>query len=59
MLGTLLDDKIPRNLRELVSRLIEEWKNISVIEVQKVIASMFDHIEAVIANKGGHTKYIM
>ena len=35
MLGTLLDDKKPRNLRELESRLIEEGKNISVIGVQK------------------------
>ena len=26
MLGTLLNDKKPRNLRELESRLIEEWK---------------------------------
>ena len=47
MLGTLLDDKKLRNLRELESRLIDEWKQISVIEEQKVIASMPDCIDTV------------
>ena len=52
-----MDDKKPKNLRKLESRLVEEWKKISAIEIQKLIATMPDHIQAVLANKGGHTKY--
>ena len=57
LLGRLMDDKQPKNLRELESRLAEEWKKISAIEIQKLIATMPDRIQAVHANKGGHTKY--
>ena len=57
LLGRLMDDKKPKNLRELESRLVEEWKKISAIEIQKLIATMPDRIQAVLANKGGHTKY--
>ena len=41
--------------RELESRLVEEWK-ILAIEIQKLIATMPDRIQAVLANIGGHTK---
>ena len=37
LLGRLMDDKKPKKLRELESRLVEEWK-ISAIEIQKLIA---------------------
>ena len=57
LLGRLMDEKKPRKLRELESRLVEEWKKISAIEIQKLIATMPDRIQAVLANKGVHTKY--
>jgi len=57
MLGRLLDDKKPKNLKELKSRLVEEWGKISTTEIQKLIASMPERVQAVIAMKGGHTKY--
>ena len=50
-----MDDKKPKKMRELKSRLVEEWK-ISAIEIQKRIATMPDRIQAVLANIGGHTK---
>ena len=37
LLRRLMDDKKPKKLRELESRLVEEWK-ISAIEIQKLIA---------------------
>ena len=52
-----MDDKKPNKFRELESRLVEEWKEISAIEIQKLIATMPDRIQAVLANKGGQTKY--
>ena len=55
-----MDDKKPKKLRELESRLVEEWLveewKISAIEIQKLIATMPDRIQAVLANIGGHTK---
>ena len=43
--------------QKIESRLVEEWKKIAAIEIQKLIATMPDRIPAVLANKGGHTKY--
>ena len=41
--------------KKIESRLVEEWK-ISAIEIQKLIATMPDRIQAVLVNIGGHTK---
>jgi len=42
LVRTLINDEKPQNLKE--SRLIEECKKISAIDVQKFIASMPDSI---------------
>ena len=46
-----MDNKKPKILRELESSLVEEWKKILAIEIQKLIATMPDRIQAVLANK--------
>ena len=51
LLGRLMDNKKPKILRELESSLVEEWKKILAIEIQKLIATMPDRIQAVLANK--------
>ena len=57
ILGTKLDGKKPKSLKELEKKLKEEWVKISPIEVQKLLQSMPRRVAAVIAAKGGHTKY--
>ena len=41
LLSKLLDAKKPKNLRELESRLVEEWNKMSMVEIQKLMTSMF------------------
>lgn len=57
ILGKKMEDKKPKSLKELEERLKEEWLKISPIEIQKLIRSMPKRVAAVIAAKGGHTKY--
>ena len=45
------------NLQELEEMLQEEWKIISVWDIQNRIDSMPRRVAAFIAVKGGHTKY--
>ena len=57
ILNTRIEDYKPRNLKELEDRIMEEWKKIGAIDVQKLIASMPHRVAAVIAAKGGYTNY--
>ena len=57
ILGKKMEDRKPKSLKELEERLKEEWVKISPVEIQKLIQSMPKRVAAVIAAKGGHTKY--
>ena len=57
ILGDKVQEKKPKNLKELEKMLQEEWKKISVLDIQNLINSMPRRVAAVIAVKGGHTKY--
>lgn len=57
MLGARLEDYKPKNLKELEIRLNDEWLKIPAVDVQKLISSMPNRVQAVIEAKGGHTKY--
>ena len=46
-----------RNLRELAANLETAWANIPVVKCQRLIRSMPDRIQAVIAARGGYTRY--
>jgi len=50
-------DRLPKNARELQEALAEEWENISPDDTSKLVKSMQKRCMAVIAAKGGHTKY--
>ena len=47
----------PRGAHELWDRLVDEWNKIAPEVCQNLIESMSRHIEAVIRENGGHTKY--
>lgn len=47
----------PKNAGELIRFLTEEWECIPRDTVEKLVDSMPRRIEAVLAAKGGHTKY--
>ena len=47
----------PRTLVELGNALTEEWNNLEMAAIQRLIASMRRHCEAVIASRGSHTSY--
>ena len=47
----------PSNVNELWTYLKEEWKKISVEEIMTLINSCSRRCQAVIDNKGLHTKY--
>ena len=57
ILGNKVQENKPRNLQELEKKLEEEWKKTSAIDIQNIINSMPRRVAAVIAAKGGHTKY--
>ena len=57
ILGDKVQEKKPKNLKELEKILQEEWKKISVLDIQTLINSMPRRVAAVIAVKDGHTKY--
>ena len=57
ILNTRIEDYKPQNLKELEDRIMEEWKKIGAIDVQKLIVSMPHRVAAVIAAKGGYTNY--
>lgn len=62
-LWTYLKDQLklyptpPKGVHELWDRLVVEWNRIPAERCQILIASMPRRLEAVIAAKGGHTKY--
>uniref|UniRef100_A0A674EY23 Tc1-like transposase DDE domain-containing protein n=1 Tax=Salmo trutta TaxID=8032 RepID=A0A674EY23_SALTR len=47
----------PRNVRELVGALVEEWGNISQQELANLVQSMRRRCTAVLNAAGGHTRY--
>ena len=47
----------PRNIRELVCALVEEWGNISQQELANLVQSMRRRYTAVLNASGGHTRY--
>ena len=57
LLGRKLDSQKPKNLAELEMNVMEEWSKISPTYIQTLISSMPHRVAAVIAAKGGHTKY--
>ena len=61
-LWTILKDKVaekePTNMENLQSAIEEVWtKEIIAVYCQKLVSSMPQRLRAVIANKGGNTKY--
>ena len=54
LLGTKLDSYKSKNLVELE---LEKWRKIPSTYIQTLISSMPQRVAAVIAAKGGHTKY--
>ena len=47
----------PETLQELRDALVHEWNNIPRAFIQRLIRSMRRKCEAVVAAKGGHTRY--
>ena len=47
----------PTTLVELENVLIEEWDNLEMAATQRLIGSMRNHCQAVIASQGSHTSY--
>lgn len=47
----------PQNVRELWLALHQEWQNIPMATVRRLVRSMPRRLQAVIANNGGHTRY--
>ena len=47
----------PQTLRELREALLEEWNHIPQDVIRKLVESMRDRCEAVIAANGGVTRY--
>lgn len=58
--GTLkrrVADRKPTNTASLKTVITEEWDNIDQSVIKRLVESMPRRIQAVIAAKGGHTKY--
>ena len=47
----------PRNKKELIEALMEEWKKLNIDSVNHLCMSMPRRLQAVIDSKGGLTKY--
>ena len=47
----------PETLQELRDALVHEWNNIPQAFIQRLIGSMRRRCEAVVAARGGHTRY--
>jgi transposase len=47
----------PETLQELRDALVDEWNNIPQAFIQRLIGSMRRRCEAVVAARGGHTRY--
>jgi hypothetical protein len=47
----------PKGVHELWERVTEEWNKITSETCQNLIKSMPRRVQAVIKEKGGHTKY--
>ena len=47
----------PQNVRDLWLALHQEWHNIPMATVRRLVRSMPQRLQAVIANNGGHTRY--
>ena len=54
---TKLENKPCKNINELESAIFQCWKDISTSVTSKLVASMPSRCAAVIAARGGHTKY--
>jgi transposase len=48
---------LPETLQELPEVLVHEWNNIPQAFIQQLIGSMRRRYEAVVAARGGHTRY--
>ena len=47
----------PTTLVELTNVLIEEWNNLKMAAIQRLIGSMIRRCQTVIASRGSHTSY--
>jgi len=47
----------PDTLQKLRDALVQEWNNIPQAFIQRLISSMRRRCEAVVAARGGHTRY--
>ncbi len=47
----------PWNIHELQQVIREEWEKLTLEEIRRHVDTMPERMEAVIWNKGGHTKY--
>jgi hypothetical protein len=47
----------PETLQELRDGLVQEWNNIPQVFIQRLISYMCRRYEAVVAARGGHTRY--
>lgn len=47
----------PTNRQQLIRALLEEWDNITQIQIQRLIGSMRRRCQATIDANGGHTRY--
>ena len=47
----------PNNVAELGRALQEEWRNIPMATVRRLVGSMRRRLQTVIQNNGGHCRY--
>ena len=47
----------PETIQELCGELVHEWNSIPQAFIQQLIGSMRRRCEAVVAARGGHTRY--
>jgi len=52
-----IQERRPKNHQDLERILEEEWRKIRPLDIHNLINSMPRRVAAVIAAKGGHTKY--
>jgi len=57
MMEQRVRERNPTTIRGLRDILLEAWENIDIRQIRNCVASMPDRLEAVLAARGGHTRY--
>ena len=57
MLGRRVKGRVPENLADLLTKLLEEWRGITQDEITTVIRSLPRRMRAVVDARGGNTRY--